>query len=301
MKERFYEYLVRFGSWFDAHRPLPDEGIADVRIGDFSYRLLVPLSPGAGRDVYLHHIREPFSSFTYLNTLRHFRYFTLYEIGANVGYYLVSGASLATRVHAYEPQEPLHRYLNFNLLLNFIPQRVDLHAAAIWPGGGTVSMTSPDKHNLSRVSSDGTVSVPAVDPYDLPEPSGPSVLRMDIEGAESEVLLPLVDHLSPDYVFVEHHPNIVGIRETHRLFDELLDVYYPLFFFEPLPETIGLPLHDLAWRWANVGPQMSPDDYIDDLYRAASRGWVVHVHWYRSKDLWRSVWLESPWNAAWRL
>lgn len=300
-----YSWLVRFGGFLDSLKNLPEEGVAEVVFPGRSpsFRLFVPLSPGAGRDVYLHHVREPFSSATYVATLRILGYdTTVYEIGANVGYYLVPGAMYARRVYAFEPQKSLHRYLVENIRLNGL-YGVDLHSAAVWVDSGTVRMRSSDKHNLARVDDAGDVEVEAVTPYDLPVPrTERSVVRMDIEGGELYVLPSIVDRVSPDYIFVELHPNIVGTYAAVSLASYLVsEGYVPLTYLEPLPETIGLPFSATVWRLTGIGPQFDLLDFdglLRGLYGAFSRGWVVHTHWYRDYEVLRKVLSYAPWRMV---
>jgi len=301
--DRPYEWLVSLGHYLDSREHFPDEGVAHVVFpgGSPAYDLFVPLAPGAGRDVYLHHVREPFSSAVYAATLRTLgEDTTVYEIGANVGYYLVPGAKLASKIIAFEPQHALHRYLRTNLAINRL-SNVSLHAQAIWSSRGSLRMTSPEKHNLSRVDPRGTVSVEAIVPEDLPRPdTSRSVLRMDIEGGEQHILSRLVTHLSPDYIFVELHPNIIGTDKAVSLALSLVDRgYLPLTFLEPLPETIGLPFAPSVWRLTGIGPQfhsLSREGLLRGLFSAFSRGWVVHTHWYRDFSLLLDVVSHQPWT-----
>ena len=300
--ERPYHYLVKLGSAIDAirSRSLPREGSAEVRVplttgGFYRKRYFVPLSPGAGRDIYLHHIREPFSSVTYASTLsilssEGFRVSVL-DIGSNFGYYAAMAERYAHEVHAFEPQALLLKYLRTNCSICFI------YRAAVWTETGTVRFDVPDRHNFGRVSDEGSLEVPAISVADLPSLSGDTVvLRMDIEGGETEILRPLVRRYRPGYIFVELHPNIVGEREISRLLDFLGD-YAFIAYYEPLPETIGLPLSRLVWRTADIGVPR----FNNQVYSMLSRGWVVHLHAYKLvTPLYYFFFERAPWSVAYR-
>ena len=302
--ERPYHYLVQLGRWLDERRSrnLPPEGEARVRIpldcGHFELRYFVPISPGAGRDIYLHHIREPFSTVTYTLALKFLSQaydlpLSVYDIGSNFGYYAKIASIYADVVSAFEPQRFLTKYLKRNC------PSCDVYNYAVWTKSGRVKFQIPDLHNLARVSDDGDVEVEAIGVDELPgSPGDLVVLRMDIEGGEKEILLPLVNKFEPVYVFVELHPNIIGEEETRKLLRKLeRNGYLLLAYYEPLPETIGLPFYKQVWRSASIGIP-----YVNkDVYGMLSRGWVVHLHAIRST--WVSFnffWLSPPWELVYR-
>jgi len=283
--DRVYEKYVQLGRFLDSLRSLPPEGIAEIRFPHrraLRFKLFVPTSPGAGRELYLHHRREPFSTVVFHSMLYHYyQYSVVYEIGANLGYYLIPEVVLSRYVYAYEPQSQLTDYIVESIDLNGLStDNLSLFDYAVWPGGGTVRMDIPERHNFARVSDSGSVEVPAVDPSELPEPSGDAVfLRMDIEGGEEKVLLPLVNRFRPAYVFVEVHPNIIGPDKAYRLVSRLDELfgYWILPIFEPLPETLDLPFYDVVYKHARIGPV----SYLRTIFH---RGWVVHIHAFRWRD-----------------
>lgn len=302
--ERPYHYLVKLGRWLDEQRSkgLPEEGEARVRIpldcGHFELKYYVPLSPGAGRDIYLHHTREPFSTVTYALALKYLSEgydapLSVYDIGSNFGYYAKIASIYADVVSAFEPQPFLIKYLERNC------PDCDVYNYAVWSKSGKVKMSVPDLHDLARVSEDGGIEVEAMGVDEIPHSLGDLiVLRMDIEGGEKEILLPLVDRFDPVYVFVELHPNIIGEEEARKLLKGLESRGYLLLaYYEPLPETVGLPFYKQAWKAASIGIP-----YVNkDVYGMLSRGWVVHLHAIRST--WVSFnffWLSPPWELVHR-
>lgn len=282
--DRVYEKYVQLGRFLDSLRSLPPEGIAEIRFPHrlaLRFQLYVTTEPGAGRELYLHHRREPFSTVVFHSMLyRYYQRSVVYEIGANLGYYLIPELVLSRYVFAYEPQSRLVPYIDQSIDLNGLSHdNLSLFDYAVWPGGGTVYMELPDRHNFARVSPSGTYEVSALDPSELPDPVSDVVfLRMDIEGGEEKVLHPLVDRFHPAYIFVEVHPNIIGPDKAYRLI-RYLDKkgYWVLPIFEPLPETLDLPFYDLVYKLANIGPV----PYFRTIFH---RGWVVHIHAFRWFD-----------------
>lgn len=123
-----------------------------------------------------------------------------FDIGAHVGFFVLCAATLVGengRIVALEPDT-----LNFTSLLANVKrngfQRVTALQAAAWSSTGTVRFGSPPTasgrsegrvtekdFSTKQNSADDEYSVPALRLDDIPGPP-PSVIKMDIEGAETE-------------------------------------------------------------------------------------------------------------------
>ena len=146
------------------------------------------------------------------------------DLGANVGEYTRMMALAAKEVIAFEPDPWAHAQLHANVadLTNVIIE----NAAASTVGGTTLLwrhrdfMTRPAKYSISSslmsskfgiIESDQAVEVRAVNFLDYIEKLDRriGIVKMDIEGAEVDILEALLDRLDIlsriDYVFVETH------------------------------------------------------------------------------------------------
>lgn len=258
-----------------------------VRIAGEEFVYDVPLSPGAGLDIAVCGIREPYSSDFFVRTMRELSPDVHVDIGANFGYYATMAGRFASKVVAYEPLSWLKQYLRANL----DRERADysINVAAVYPSeSGWVSMEVSDVHNLSRVASSGSLRVPAVPPERILDAvDGSWTLRMDIEGGEKEILIPIMreaasrDNL-PRYVFVEFHPKYVSeefLRRVDRMFRTY--GYRAWYFFEPVPEIMCFP----GWRVFEllgfIGLWRGPDPIRESLRRG---GWMLHTHYILTRE-----------------
>ena len=124
----------------------------------------------------------------------------LYDIGANVGFYTVLGASIVGpegAVYAFEPMprnlEFLRRHVAINRLAN--AQVID---AAVSDREGTATFDDSQHPSMGSLSTSGTLTVRTVRLDDLVssgELRPPSVLKIDVEGAEGLVLAGAVETL----------------------------------------------------------------------------------------------------------
>jgi FkbM family methyltransferase len=118
---------------------------------------------------------------------------TVFDLGANVGYFTLIAAALAGptgKIVAYEPipanVEALRRNVQINKLTN-----VEVVAAAVWDSEGTrrINVDSSDqKATLMARRDSGTITVHTVSLNgEAARVGAPSVVKSDIEGAEYEV------------------------------------------------------------------------------------------------------------------
>jgi FkbM family methyltransferase len=145
------------------------------------------------------------------------------DVGANIGnhtlyFAIVRGAT----VHAFEPNPVAAEYLRANVELNEAPnvhvQQVGLSDA---PGRGRLEPA--EELGMVSVEQDesGEIDLRALDSYDFPLEPRISVIKIDIEGAESRVLK--------------------GAEETIR-------THRPIIAVEALGEDAGPMLNALGYR-----------------------------------------------------
>lgn len=115
------------------------------------------------------------------------------DVGANVGSYTVLAAGVAgARVHAFEPVATTFARLSRNVRVNALGDRVALHRAAVGDRAGSVAMTSRNDAT-NRVLApgerpDGALDVEVVRLDDALAGLSPTLIKIDVEGFEAEVL-----------------------------------------------------------------------------------------------------------------
>lgn len=143
-----------------------------------------------------------------------------YDVGANVGIYsLYASAAVGNsgHIYAFEPLERNLRYLRQHLTLN------NLHNCTVLPAAvcdreGTLSFSSANRQSsMARLVADGEITVPSstLDKcvYGEMRLRPPNVIKVDVEGAELQVLSGASRTLSEFHpaMFVEIHGT-----ELHR-------------------------------------------------------------------------------------
>ncbi len=148
---------------------------------------------GGGSSVYINRV-EPEQTLAFVKTVRAGQ--TLFDIGANVGYYTLLGSRLvgATgRVYAFEPAIRNIHFLYQHLVLNNVRNVIIISAAcsehtalAAFSGGSNYAL---GHLNIGPEAPD-SVPVPVLSVDEAVRATGvhPDVLKIDVEGAEMSVL-----------------------------------------------------------------------------------------------------------------
>lgn len=117
-----------------------------------------------------------------------------YDIGANVGSYtlLASGVCKSKSV-TVEPVGSTFAILKANIGLNQLEQQVSLINAAAGAIPGTVTFTSDKDATNHAVAANetgvsGTINVPVITIDSLAEKGAPALIKIDVEGYETEAL-----------------------------------------------------------------------------------------------------------------
>lgn len=149
---------------------------------------------------------------------------TIYDIGANVGFYTLLAATLggaSGRVVAFEPAPRNLQYLKRHLRLNRVTN-VTVVEAAVADQKGTASFDEGPVHSEGRLADCGRLRVDVVTVDDLVNGEklpAPDCLKIDVEGAEFRVLQGAAQTLAARHpiVFLATHGS-----EVHRACCELL-------------------------------------------------------------------------------
>jgi FkbM family methyltransferase len=161
----------------------------------------------------------------------------VFDVGANIGAYALLFAQWVGprgRVFAFEPSPPSRTGLERHLQLNDVEDRVEIVPAAVCDRSGHATFhldrfggmsglhTSPDLAPTAL-----NVETTTLDRFCEERGVKPDVVKIDVEGAELEVLRGARSTLSsPDVIaFVEFHPSVWATRRMtaadveHELYD----------------------------------------------------------------------------------
>jgi FkbM family methyltransferase len=152
---------------------------------------------------------------------------TVYDVGANVGLISLALAVHApaggVQVHSFEPEPLNHRHLVRNIELNGLEDRITPHRLALGAGAGEVELfvrpgAGEGRHSIASArGSKGSIRVPLDTVAGFARSAGafPDVLKIDVEGAEGQVLAGLaglIPERRPRELFIEIHPKGDGDR-----------------------------------------------------------------------------------------
>jgi FkbM family methyltransferase len=218
------------------HRALPAFGITGVQ------RVPLPHLPkhfmyvraedgGVAHQLIMYREYEPFESSLVRKHLQ--PGMTVYNIGANLGYYALLAAERGTTVFAFEPAPENLDLLRRTVAENHVEQKVSIIPAAVSSKKGSamlsLSSTNSGDHRLTHIDTREhvEVEVTVLDVFSTSHPE-PDMIIMDVQGAELDVLLggsSLLQNGKLNILFAEFWPK--GLNERHengaRRFLEILE------------------------------------------------------------------------------
>jgi FkbM family methyltransferase len=206
---------------------------------------------GISRELFLYRTREQTTVECFERELRALRAavdgpIRVLEIGANIGYFaLIEARALGecAEIHAFEPDARNLPLLRENIARNGYTERIRVDSAAIGPTSGRALLQRSTHSNRNRLASDGgpgyaealsltgetrPVDVWSVDDYLETtgiSPGSVNVVRMDVEGYETEIVRGMESVLAasgPLVLFVEIHPHLLS-DAAYRRFVTTLD------------------------------------------------------------------------------
>ncbi|MDE1822390.1 MAG: FkbM family methyltransferase [Euryarchaeota archaeon] len=157
---------------------------------------------------------------------------TVIDVGAQYGdYALLSAKKYGADVYAFEPLPANFATLERNILANHLQESIHAAHKAVGRKRGTTQLRHSG--DLTRRAGDQTVTVDVVAIDDLQV--SPSLLKVDVEGMEMEVLegaRSTVDRWSPKMI-VETHSKVL-----RRCVDNFLgNLGYRCVFVDPIPRS----------------------------------------------------------------
>ena len=129
-----------------------------------------------------------------------------YDVGAHIGFFSMLAGALGARVYAFEPMPENAARIRDNAGLNSFDVDVDVIEVAVWDSDAGIGLLPGGSSSEWRATPEA--SRPASRSMPSPSPTRPpDVIRIDVEGAEREVLAGAARLLA------ERRP--VVIREVH--------------------------------------------------------------------------------------
>jgi FkbM family methyltransferase len=175
------------------------------------------------------------------------------DVGANVGSYsLLAAAECGARVKAYEPVPATFEWLKRNVAENGLQNQVQLFNHALGAENGMVAMTAMlDAQNHLAESGDAhTINVPIRRLDDSLAGDIPTLIKIDVEGAEDQVLAGVQKTIA------DSRQQALIIEMTNKAFPGspiinchawLLQQGYTAFRYEPESRTL-VPLQHPHWH-----------------------------------------------------
>ena len=178
---------------------------------------------GLHKNIYVDGIREENALKYFLSSIKPSD--NILDLGANIGFYVIQEAEIVNSVIGIEPSQRNFAFLELNTLVNNL-DNVKNYNLAISKTNGLINFFEAKAGNLSAINrmneSHEYTEIKAtslngkkfLEDYKLKC----NVLRMDVEGAELEVLLSFKDRLNDfDNIFLEVHENYLKDK-VHELF-----------------------------------------------------------------------------------
>lgn len=135
------------------------------------------------------------------------------DVGAHAGNHTVYLAKAGARVVAFEPNAAIGRFLELNIASNALAGRVTVHPVGLWNerSSGRVQPGPAGNTGSTALSEDvaGDIELVPLDSFEL----APDVVKIDVEGAEMQVLEGAAATLAA------HRPAV--FVEAHQALDEV--------------------------------------------------------------------------------
>ena len=168
-------------------------------------------------------MHEPIVSKLLMDKLRENEIF--FDIGANVGYFTCLAGLYIQKgeVHSFELDPTLVNEINSNLNLNGIHNSV-IFCGAIWNNNNDVLSFEPHQNenkstNVAKVSN-GRINTGSItlDTYCKKKKIHPSIIKIDVEGAEAKVLRGAQEMARfIETMFLEIHPSLLEVSEKRYI------------------------------------------------------------------------------------
>ena len=161
---------------------------------------------------------------------------TFVDVGANIGSYTILATGVCgTRTIAIEPDPETASHLQRNIDINGLGDLATVVRTAVGDRAGEISFTvGQDTTNQVATSADTEVQTVPLSTLDIIlKNEDPSVIKMDVEGFETEALQGALSALAKPSLFAIQ---LETIDEAARML--LVDAGFAQFFYEPSQRSI---------------------------------------------------------------
>jgi FkbM family methyltransferase len=189
------------------------------------------------------------------------------DVGANIGSYTILAASVCkARAIAFEPDPDAARVLRRNIAINHLSSLADVREAALGGVHGQIAFTL-GLDTMNRVAGPGDQSVQVVPIRrldDISDAEAPTLIKMDVEGFEEQVLSGASRVLgSPSLLAVQSELSSQLVRDTLESFG------FKRRFYDPF--TRALRCAPFSYRTTNALFVRGTDLVTERLAQAPSR------------------------------
>lgn len=191
-------------------------------------------------------VRECFGSSYFKENIKYCRDDIVLDVGANIGAYAIRVSSLVQVVHSFEPDIDNYNLAKENLSLNSITN-VHLNNSALISSDKTTidfyvnGKANKGAHSCCPIRGREKITVPAKMFSTVVKEIKPTIVKMDIEGAEWDIITANnTDWSSVRILMFEWHPNILKDKtfEKRDKIESILNKHF---------DTLVLPNKTKAW------------------------------------------------------
>lgn len=212
-------------------------GEALAMVNGFRMQLDLKHDTGISRDLFIFHKREHLSTDLLLTGNIIGAGDTTLDVGANIGYYALIESRLvgsSGHVYAVEPVSSNYRMLSKNIELNNI-NNIKTFRFAAGAENGTGDIHVAEKGNFSsftylegeRYSGTERVEVVRLDDFIAREGIEPALIRMDVEGFETEIIKGMPEALRKrPKLLIEVHPHLMDTARLQEMFETIAAAGY---------------------------------------------------------------------------
>lgn len=201
------------------------------------------------------------------------------DFGLNIGMFTIQAFKRGVKeVHSFEPDYDNFKLATDNCQLNNLDNSVQLYNAAVVGNNDTQRSfsinTKKNKgaHSLIARRGRDTITVNAQNINDIMKKVNPTVIKMDIEGGEYEVIPAITDWSNVRELIMEYHhehlSDIIHMRKFHRLL-RIFQSHFSTVEYRKEPKGAWVSIIYCSQELNNdleKYPLVEPDNNYDELF-----------------------------------